>query len=460
LPETPRLEIATEVSPLTVLVRGVLEWACPDAFFRDAFDRTCRPHRWDRKLAIAAITRLMLTVVAGARRSVFAAYRADRAADCPTITATAAALYSKYGRIDPAYSTELVRGSARRMGSLMEAAGARHLPGWEGYRIRILDGTCLGGTEHRLAPLRRIKAAGLPGRLVAAYDPATGLVVAVAASEDAYTAERELAASLVASASPGELYVADRLYGTTAILFGLADRGAYFVVRQGDLLRWRPLGMAEPLGRVATGMAREQRVEVEETATGRRVEMRRVILELDTPTEDGESEVVLLTNLRGISGLRICELYRRRWAIEVHFSLTKAVLRGEIESLGQPRAALLAMCLALVAGNALAVVKQALKVSHGVEEFDKLSGYYLADEVAANYRAVDVLVARAEWEGLAAAAPAPFWVWCREAGSRVRMDAFRKHPRGPKRPQPPRRGGADRHHYSTYRLLEEAKRKC
>ena len=93
------------------------------------------------------------------------------------------------------------------------------------------------------------------------------------------------------SAGPGELYVADRLYGTTALLFGLADRGAAFVVRQGDLLRWRPLGVAEPTGRVATGSVREQWVEVEETATGRRVEMRRVILELDTPTEDGEIKV-------------------------------------------------------------------------------------------------------------------------------------------------------------------------
>jgi hypothetical protein len=460
LPEPSRFEIATQVSPLTVLVRGVLEWACPDSFFQDAFDRTCRPRRWDRKLAIAAITRLMLLVVAGSRRSVFAAFRADQAAESPAITATASALYAKYGRVAPAYAVELVRGSARRIGPLMEAAGARHLPGWEGYRIRILDGTCLGGTEHRLAPLRRIKAAGLPGRLVAAYDPATGLVVDVAAGEDAYTSERDLAESLVATAMPDELYVADRLYGTTAILFGLADRGAAFVVRQGDLLRWRPLGEPEPLGRVATGAVSEQRVEVEETATGRRVAMRRVVLELDAPTEDGETEVVLLTNLRGISGLRVCELYRRRWAIEVHFSLVKSVLRGEIRSLGRPRAALLALCLALVAGNALAVVRQALRASHGVEVSDELSGFYLAEEVAANYRAVDVLVAQAEWDGLGSEGPASFWAWCRGMGSRVRVEAFRKHPRGPKKPQPPRRSGEDRHHYSTCRLLEEAKRKC
>lgn len=203
MPEPSRIEIATEVRPLTVLARGVLEWACPDSFFNDAFDRTCRPRQLDRKRAIAAIIRLMLLVVSGYRRNVFAASRADQAAESLTITATASALYAEYGRIDPAYTAELVRGSARRIGPLMEAAGARHLPGWEGYRIRILDGTCLGGTEHRLAPLRRIKAAGLPGRLGAAYDPATGLVVDVAASEDAYTAERELAECLVMTAVPG-----------------------------------------------------------------------------------------------------------------------------------------------------------------------------------------------------------------------------------------------------------------
>ena len=40
----PRMETAIEVSPLTVLVRGVLEWACPQSFFEELFDRQCRPH--------------------------------------------------------------------------------------------------------------------------------------------------------------------------------------------------------------------------------------------------------------------------------------------------------------------------------------------------------------------------------------------------------------------------------
>lgn len=51
----PRMETAIEVSPLTVLVRGVLEWACPHSFFEELFDRLCRPKQWNRKLAISAI---------------------------------------------------------------------------------------------------------------------------------------------------------------------------------------------------------------------------------------------------------------------------------------------------------------------------------------------------------------------------------------------------------------------
>src|SRR5512135_42066 len=356
-----RMESALEVSPLTVLVRGVLEWACPHSFLEELFDRLCRPKQWNRKLTISAIAWLLLPVVSGARRSVFAAFQADQDSEHPTITATAAALYAKYGRTDPRFAAAVVQESAERMNQVMTAAGVTSLFGWEGYRIRILDGTDLGGTEHRLTPLRRINAAGLPGRLVVVYELATGLAVDAVASEDAYTSERELVQPIVASARPKDLFVADRNVCTTKILFGVSDRDAFFVIRQDESLRWRPLTPARVLGRVATGEVWEQPVEVEDTDTGRCVRMRRILLKLDTPTADGEPEIVLLTNLRGISALRICELYRGRWSIERHFALVKTVLRGEIEGLGRPRAALFVLCLSLVAGNALAVVKQALR---------------------------------------------------------------------------------------------------
>jgi Transposase DDE domain len=457
MPTQPRIDTAIEVSPLTVLARGVLEWACPDSFFEALFDRECRPTQWNRKLAISAIAWLMLAVVSGVRRSVFAAFQADQASDSPTITATASALYAKYGRIDPRYTTAVVRESGRRMSDLLRASGVEEPSGWEGYRVIILDGTDLGGTEHRLKVLRRIKAAGLPGRLVAAYELATGVVIDATAGEDAYTSERELVRAILAAAVLNNLFVADRHFCTTEILFSIIDRRASFVIRQHENLRWRPLKEARSVGRVATGEVREQPIEVEDTDTGECRRMRRIILALDTPTDEGDTEIALLSNLERISALRICDLYRDRWTIERHFSLVKTVLHGEIEGLGRPRAALFAMGMALVAANALAVVKQAVRVTHGEEEFEKLSGYYMADEVAGNYRAVDALVAEAEWRALEAKPAETFWDWCRAAASRVRTRGLHKHPRGPKKPQPPRASGKDRHHYSTYRLMRDEK---
>ncbi|MFO0954896.1 MAG: IS4 family transposase [Isosphaeraceae bacterium] len=454
MPTQSRIETAVEVSPLTVLVRGVLEWACPQSFFEELFDRECRPTQWNRKLTISAIAWLMLAVVSGVRRSVFAAFQADQASDSPTITATATALYAKYGRIDPRYTTAVVRESGRRMSQLLRAAGVEEPFGWEGYRVVVLDGTDLGGTEHRLKVLRGIKAAGLPGRFVAAYEWATAVVVDAAASEDAYTSERELVRAILAEAKPDNLFVADRHFCTTEILFSIVDHRAFFVIRQHENLRWRPLKGARSVGRVDTGEVWEEPIEVEDTDTGECRRMRRIVLELDTPTDEGDTEIVLLSNLERISALRVCELYRERWTIERHFSLVKTVLRGEVESLGRPRAALFAMGMALVAANALAVVKQALRATHGEEEFERLSGYYMADEVAGNYRAVDVLVAEAEWRALEAAPAVAFWEWCRGVASRVRTRGLHKHPRGPKKPQPPRASGKNRHHYSTYRLLD------
>jgi hypothetical protein len=456
-PQPPsRIETALEISPLTVLVRGVLEWACPHSFFEELFDRHCRPKQWNRKLTISAIAWLMLAVVAGVRRSVFAAFVADRASDSPTILATAAALYAKYGRIDPRYTTAVVRESGGRMRDLLTAAGVKEPFGWEGYRVTMLDGTDLAGTEHRLKPLRRIKAAGLPGRYVAAYDLATGLVTDAAASEDAYTSERQLVMALLLVAVADQLFVADRNFCTTEILFRIMDRGARFVIRQhGNNLRWHPLEEARYIGRVETGEVWEQAIEAEDTGGGERRRMRRIILRLDVPTEEGDTEIVLVSDLRGICATRICRLYRDRWRIERHFALVKTVLHGEIEGLGRPRAAIFAMGLALVAANALAVVSQALRLTHGDEEFEKLSGYYLADEVAGNYRAVDVLVAASEWASLGSEPAAEFWGWCHGVASRVRTRGLHKHPRGPKVPQPPRASGKDRHHYSTYRLLRD-----
>jgi IS4 transposase len=90
-----------------------------------------------------------------------------------------------------------------------------------------------------------------------------------------------------------------------------------------------------------------------------------------------------LTNLpKSVASAKlIAELYRKRWSIETMFQELEAHLHSEINTLGYPKAALFGFCVALVAYNALAVVKAALRKVHGEATIDnELSGYYRSQE--------------------------------------------------------------------------------
>ncbi len=179
-----------------------------------------------------------------------------------------------------------------------------------------------------------------------------------------------------------------------------------------------------------------QAAELTDGRTGETILVRRLVLKLDQPTESGETEIRLLTNLPArVNALKIARLYRERWSIELHFDLLKNHLQGEITSLGQPCAAIFALCLSMVAANALAVVQRAMTLAHGEDVTEELSEYYLADEIAGNYRAVDVLVESADWNLLGARSTSSFWSWCVRMAERIRPAAFATHPRGPKQPR-------------------------
>lgn len=444
---------ATAVSPLTVLVQGALEWAFPPGTFGPLFAEHAGGQS-SRETALRAVFWLLVSVVSGGRRSVFAAYQADRASDRPTVPTSHQALYGKVGRANPELGCALPRHSAGRLLPLLRHADPRHR--WNGYEVRVWDGTDLEGSEHRLKVLRRTRSAGLPGRLLVGYGLGSGLCTDAVASEDAYACEMKLVLPLVGKAGRGRVYVADRNFCCWAILSGLRRRQARFVIREHQKLRAREEGEARRVGRAPTGEVYEQQVRVEDRHTGEGLAVRRVILRLDEPTADGDTEIRLLTDLPGrVKAAAAAELYRRRWRLEGHFDFVKNRLRGEVESLGRPRAALLMMCLAMVAANALAVVRQALRKSHGVE-LEELSGHYLADELAGNYRAVGVLMGPRARAGLAALAVPAFWGWCLGIAAEARPRAFERHPRDPKRPQPRRASGKGRPHYSTFRLLNEA----
>ena len=84
--------------------------------------------------------------------------------------------------------------------------------------------------------------------------------------------------------------------------------------------------------------------------------------------------------------MRVAEIYRKRWTIEGLFFEVAQTLSCEIDTLCYPKAALFAFCLGLLACNAVALLKAALRAVHGEEVVcGQLSAYFLVLEIRQTY---------------------------------------------------------------------------
>ncbi len=217
--------------PLAVMVRGTLEWLLDEP----TLEKLVHDHaaaQYTRELTLGALVGLLIQVAAGMRRSVHAAYKADRALPEPTITTSYQAVYGKLGRLEPALSEAVVRYGAERCQQLLTLMPACRVEPWPGYRTRVLDGNVLAGTDHRLTPLRRWLNACLPGKSLVVYEPGVGVVTDVVLCEDAYTQERALLTQILPRVHARDLFIADRNFCTTRFVFGLSAAKASVIVRQ------------------------------------------------------------------------------------------------------------------------------------------------------------------------------------------------------------------------------------
>jgi len=225
------------------------------------------------------------------------------------------------------------------------------------------------------------------------YDPDSGLVTDIVASEDAHQSERASVAPLLDSAQPGQLWIADRHFCTRVIMQGWDEAQAGFIVRE-HACHPRLVGQEEwrGCGRTETGQVCEQAIEV----AGAR--WRRIELALDKPTDAGERVIRLWSNLpEEISAARIAELYRTRWRIEGMFQRLESVLHSEIRSLGRPRAALLGFAVAVLAHNVLALLQRCVEQAHQEQKPPEVSSYHLALHIRSSYEGMLIALPPDQW---------------------------------------------------------------
>ena len=136
--------------------------------------------------------------------------------------------------------------------------------------------------------------------------------------EDGHAQERSLLPELLERLRAGTVIVADRNFCTSQFFFGLATRGVYFVIRQhASTLTWKLRGKRRRIGRIATGMVYEQGLELH--FQDKTLSVRRITLELDQPTENGDTEIHIITNLSAeqATAQQVAETYGTRWTVEM-----------------------------------------------------------------------------------------------------------------------------------------------
>jgi hypothetical protein len=292
-----------------------------------------------------------------------------------------------------------------------------------------------------------------------ALDPQRKLIRQVRCCEDGHTQERALVDETLAWVEPGQVWVADRNFATTRWIFGVHRRGGYVVVREhAATLHWVAEGPERAAGRCESGRLSEQEIQVADEQ-GAGLTLRRITLQLERPTRDGDRVIVVLTTLPAtVTAAAVAELYRGRWSIEGAFQELTVILQCEPNTLGYPPAALFAFCLAVVAYNILRLTRVALGAAHGTEKIEReVSSYYLAQELAKVFSGMAIALPAEEWQAYAVMTPAELARQLQQWAQQAPLWRYQKHPRGPKKPRPKRRSGAKISHVATARLLANMK---
>jgi IS4 transposase len=442
-----------EKSPVSVMARGLLERVLNPKTIDEIFERVA-DRQYTRNLLFSVVFDLMSQVVCGSRKTLHAAYQASP----QKISVSVTSVYNKVDGIETQTSASLVRYCADAVTPVIDQIGGALPPLLPGYRIKILDGNCLEATEHRLRQLRGTSAGPLPGKSLVVLDPSLKLMLDVFPCEDGHTQERALLEQVLPTVEAKDCWIEDRNFCTINFSFTVDKRDAFFIVRQHQNLPWEPVDKLRKVGRIDGAKVSEQSIVVWDHE-GNELRLRRIRIHLDTPTRDGDRDVFVLTNLpKKVRATKIATLYRNRWKIETAFQELANHLNSEINTLGYPKAALFAFCVALIAYNVMSVIQAALRSVHGATVVEQnVSGYYIAEELSSVYQGMMIAIPERHWPIFSRMSVQEFSETLRRLASKVNLRRFKKHPRGPKKPQPKRIFDKNHPHVSTFRLIAARK---
>jgi len=363
------------------------------------------------------------------------------------------ALDAKLPNLEPKTVRELRRYTANDSAAIIKDMNGSNKPLLSGYRTRFVDGNGLEATEHRLKVLRNTKAGALPGKSLVLFDQELGRAVDVIPGEDGPAQERSLLASVLETVVANDLLVADRNFGVLSFLFGIVSKGGFFVIRQPRSTPFKSWSHREFKCDPEEGKVFEETVLFK--LEGHELEVRRILVQLNQPTRNGELEIALFGNLpAAITASQIAEIYQARWGIETAFQKLEKYLNSEINTLGYPKAALFGFGMALVAFNLYAVVMAAIRAAYPAKNInDEISDYSIAEEISTTSVGRSLIVPETEWDLFTRGSISEVSLALLYLAGKLNFRKFKKHKRRPKKPPLPRNAFPGKPHVSTAKLL-------
>ena len=117
---------------------------------------------------------------------------------------------------------------------------------------------------------------------------------------------------------------------------------------------------------------------------------------------------------------------------------------------------MLTFCLALLAYNAVSLIKAALRSHHGRQKVnEEVSGYDLSVEISRTYDGMMMAIPAPHWALFRALSHQEFASALHELASSVALAKSQKHPRGPKKKPPERAPYQNGQHVATAKLLAQ-----
>lgn len=439
--------------PFCVMTRCIIGYVMSSKV--DEVFQQCRQRQYEKELKFSVMAASVGDVALGFCDNFNQSYESFR----DELGVSSVAYYGKINRVETRTSEGILEFAAQKSRELLDEIGAGQWEILKGYKCSVLDGNHLQKSEKRIGELRGLCAAALPGTVVAKFNLQNQLFERAYLLADAHAQESSVLDRVIADLDARELVIADRHFCIVKFLMDVAARSSCFLIRQHGRLKNGLQGIREQIGRIKTGMVYEQVMLIKQKEIT--MTIRRITVELDEPTRDGDLAIHILSNvpIEDATACELAELYHQRWEIENAFYILTMTLTCEVASIGNPQAALFLFCMAMTAFNCRQILFAALWKVHDQSQVEALSHFKVAKSIVMPMDGLITAIPESEWNLFVPQTTIGCAAFICDVARHADLKKHRKSGRGEKKPAPVRKYCKSGSHVATHQLLEARKKR-